>query len=175
MGISRQELAAMEAADREIEETFRMTQEEFLDASSRDRKAKTEKLDNREQNRTKWRKDYYRKNREKLLEYQREYRKTHKEEKARQNKAYKEAHRESISAWGKAYYQANKEKIDARTRAYNQANREKVRAYHRERYRKKKAERDGKAGALRAVRVLAQGERGQGGLENVPEVVPADA
>ena len=194
VGISRDELAAMEAADREIEETFRMTQEDFLASGERDRAARFDQMDQKTQQTRLRERAYYQAHAEERRAYRRKRSREHPEREAAWNRAWREANKEHIAAYGKAYreshkeqiqaknkaygpgwYQRNKERVAAYNKAYREKNREKLLAYDRERHRKKKEERDGKAGALRAVRVLAQGERGQGVLENVPEVVPADA
>ena len=175
VGISREELAAMEAADREIEETFRMTQEDFLASGERDRAARFDQMDQKAQQTRLRERAYYQAHEEERRAYRRKRSREHPEREAAWNRAWREANKEHIAAYGKAYRESHKEQIRAKNKAYREKNREKLLAYDRERHRKKKEERDGKAGALRAVRALAQGERGQGGLENVPEVVPLDA
>ena len=83
-----EELAEMAAADREIEETFRLSQED-IDLSRRmDREAKDDRKDNRERKLAAQKKAYREANREKVMEYQR---------------AYREANREKYNAYQRGY------------------------------------------------------------------------
>lgn len=88
-----EELAEMAAADREIEETFRLSQED-IDLSRRmDREAKDDRKDNRER------------------------------KVAAQQKAYREANREKVAAQQRAWYEANREKYNAYQRGYKRRKR----------------------------------------------------
>ena len=98
-----EELAAMAAADREIEEEFRLTREEWDAAKARDRSSRYDNLDEKGR---------------KIAEAQ---------------KAYYEANREKIAEAKKAYYEANREKIAEAQKAYREANREKIAEKRRER------------------------------------------
>ena len=101
-----EELEELRRADQEIEENFRITQEEINQSRKRDRESDLESLDHHQR---------------KIAAYQ---------------AAYREANREKIAAYHAAYREVNREKIAAQKAAYRKANREKYNAYHREYQRK---------------------------------------
>ena len=103
-----EELAELAAADKEIDESFCLTNEELRESRMRDRRAKLDAMDNRER---------------KIADQQR---------------AYYEANREKIADQQRAYYEANREKIADQKRAYYEANRENWNRYMRDYRKKKK-------------------------------------
>lgn len=126
-----EELEELRQADAEIDENFEMTHEEYLTSRKRDLThiSETEKQK---------RKEYYAKNREKLLRKTREYhyRIMPNGKTWRQN--YRDAHRDEINARQRARYRANPNY----SKEYQEKNREKLRAYNREyqRNRRRKEE-----------------------------------
>ena len=69
-----EELAAMRAADEEIEWTFRLTAEDLEASRLADREAKLERLDNKARKIAAAQRKYYAANRDKIAAAQREYR-----------------------------------------------------------------------------------------------------
>ena len=123
-----EELAELAAADKEIDESFCLTNEELRESRMRDRRAKLDAMDNRER---------------KIADQKRAYREANREKIADQQRAYREANREKIADQKRAYYEANREKIADQKRAYREANREDWNRYMRD-YRKKKKEKERK-------------------------------
>ena len=98
--ISREELAAMAAADREIEETFRMTQEDFLASGERDRAARFDQMDQKTQQTRLRERAYYQAHAEERRAYRRKRSREHPEREAAWNRAWREANKEHIAAYG---------------------------------------------------------------------------
>ena len=95
MSFTPEELAAMAAADAEIEAEFFLTNEEAAASSARDREARYLAMDKRGQA---------------LAEYQRRYREANKEALAEYQRRYREANKEAVAERKRRYYEANKEK-----------------------------------------------------------------
>ena len=104
-----EELEELRRADAEIDENFRLTNEEIQASRKRDRESVVDLKDHRGK---------------KI---------------AAQQAAYYEAHKEKIAAQQAAYREANKEKIAAQQAAWRKKNREKWNAYQREYRKKRKA------------------------------------
>ncbi|CAK5084694.1 unnamed protein product [Meloidogyne enterolobii] len=71
-------------------------------------------------NKSKYKKEYYQKNKEKLNEYKRNYKKINREKISQQSKIYREKNNERIQKNKKIYYQNNKEKLNEYQRKYRQ-------------------------------------------------------
>ena len=95
MSFTPEELAAMAAADAEIEAEFFLTNEEAAASSARDREARYLAMDKRGQA---------------VAERQRRYREANKEAVAERNRRYREANKEAVAERNRRYYEANKEK-----------------------------------------------------------------
>lgn len=95
MSFTPEELAAMAAADAEIEAEFFLTNEEAAASSARDREARYLAMDKRGQA---------------VAEYQRRYREANKEAVAEYQRRYYEANKEAVAEYKRRYYEANKEK-----------------------------------------------------------------
>lgn len=95
MSFTQEELAAMAAADAEIEAEFFLTNEEAAASSARDREARYLTMDKRGQA---------------VAEYQRRYREANKEAVAEYKRRYYEANKEAVAERQRRYYEANKEK-----------------------------------------------------------------
>ena len=114
MGISKEDLAAMAAADREIEEGFAITNQEWKEGTQRDREAFERKP-------TGWDPRKERASRERRRESKRArdraryWRDPGKKRSAA--RAYYETHRTEIRMQQKAYYQTVKDEYNARRRA----------------------------------------------------------
>ena len=102
-----EELAAMRAADAEIEASFRLSPDERRAGNARDRRVKLDRSYGREEAQ----RAYYEANREKIAEAKRAYREANREKIAEAKRAYREANREKIAEAQRAYYEANREKI----------------------------------------------------------------
>lgn len=102
MPFTKDELAAMAAADAEIEAGFIRTREDLELSLQLDRRAAFDALDNKKQRAAARNRAYYEANREEI---------------AAQQRAYYEAHREKCIAWQRAYYEANRDEINAKRRA----------------------------------------------------------
>lgn len=141
MGFTKEELAAMAAADREIEAGFALTDEERRESTWLDREAKDQDRNPAE-----------RKNANRC----RAYYAGHREEQRAKQKIYRDKNRETINAKRREAYagnlaarraeardrhQANPEKRRARDRDYYQRNREAVLARNK-RYRDRRKERE---------------------------------
>ena len=109
MMFTPEDLEELRRADAEIDENFRLTNEEMQASRKRDRESVVDRKDHRGK---------------KI---------------AAQQAAYREANREKIAAQKAAYYEANKEKIAAQQAAWKKENREKWNAYQREYRKKRKA------------------------------------
>ena len=96
-----EELAAMRAADEEIEATFRLTKEEREASRRRDLSAMDDKS-------------------RKASERAAIYRKTHREKIAQRQWKYRESHREEERQRYREYYQSHREEIVQRQREYRQ-------------------------------------------------------
>ena len=77
-----EELAAIAAADAEIEADFRMTSADYADSASLDRAARNESMDNRQRAIAAYQRAYYEENKEAIAAYQRAYRARRKEQRA---------------------------------------------------------------------------------------------
>ena len=95
MSFTPEELAAMAAADAEIEAEFFLTNEEAAASTARDREARYLAMDKRGQA---------------VAEYQRRYREANKEAVAEYQRRYREANKEAVAEYQRRYYEANKEK-----------------------------------------------------------------
>lgn len=137
---THQELAAIAAADAEIERTFRMEPSDLARSAAMDREVRVEALppDKRreaEQRRTYYRthqqqaiarsKAYYQSNKDRVAAYMRAYYQRNRDKILSQQRARREAHPE-LKKSSQEYYRANREKILARKKAYYQANREEI-------------------------------------------------
>ena len=117
MPFTKEELAAMEGADAEIEATFCLEREEIERSEELDRQAMGKERDRE--------REYYLRNREQVLQ---------------RRKAYYKENRERITKRQRSYYEKNREKIREKSRAHYRENRERVLAQQREyRQRKKSA------------------------------------
>ena len=74
-----EELAELAAADKEIDESFCLTNEELRESRMRDRRAKLDPMDNRERKIADQHRAYREANREDWNRYMRDYRKKKKE------------------------------------------------------------------------------------------------
>ena len=101
-----EELAAMRAADAEIDRSFRLTQADIELSRKLDRAALIDRMPNKIRRAAAQQKAWYEANREKA---------------AAQKKAWYEANREREAARKKAWYEANREKIAAQQKAYREA------------------------------------------------------
>ena len=110
MPFTPEELAAMAAADAEIEAEFFLTNEEAAASSARDREARYLAMDKRGQAVAKYQRRYYEANKEAVAEYKRRYYEANKEAVAERNRRYYEANKEK---W-KQYAAAKKVKKAAR-------------------------------------------------------------
>ena len=90
--------------------------------------------------RTEWFREYYRKNKEHILQVGKQYRKKNRDVLREKAKAYREKNREAIAAKHKAWYQANKERIKAKSIAYHYEHRDACLEAMRERKRRLKKE-----------------------------------
>ena len=124
MPFTKDELAAMAAADAEIEAGFVRTNEDLEFSRQLDREVKFAALDPEKR---------------RIAAKCRRYYEARREEINAKNRAYREAHREEISAYYRAYYEANREEIAAYYRAYREAHREEINAWRRADYARKKA------------------------------------
>lgn len=95
MPFTREELAAMAAADREIEENFCLDPEDMALSRELDRAAKLEAMTG---------------DKRKVAARQKAYREAHKDQVAAQKKAYREAHKDQVAAQQRAYREARKRK-----------------------------------------------------------------
>lgn len=88
------ELAEMEAADAEIEKSFRLSNEDIRRSRDMDKEVAFDRLPLEKK---------------KIAAYQRAYYEANREEIAAKQRAYREANREEIAANQRAYYEANRE------------------------------------------------------------------
>ena len=110
MPFTPEELAAMAAADAEIEAEFFLTNEEAAASSARDREARYLAMDKRGQAVAERQRRYYEANKQAVAEYQRRYYEANKEALAERQRRYYEANKEK---W-KQYAAAKKAKKAAR-------------------------------------------------------------
>ena len=106
-----EELAALAAADAEIEREFRLTQAEIRDAAERDREARLASYDT---------------HKAQIAAYHRAYYAAHKDEKAAYNQAYYAAHKDKSAAYIRAYYAAHKDEKAEYNRAYYAAHKDEI-------------------------------------------------
>lgn len=99
MAWTKEELAAMAAADAEIERDFRLTPEDLALAREIDREAVFDAKDNVAQ---------------RLAAQQKAYREANREKVAAQKKAYREANRERLADYQRSYRQRKKAEKEAR-------------------------------------------------------------
>lgn len=85
-------------------------------------------------------KEYYKKNKERILNHMKEYYKMNKERILEGNKTYRETHKEEISNRRRKFYRENKNKVNSSYRKYRKRNREKILEYSRNRNKKKRIE-----------------------------------
>lgn len=117
MPFTKDELAAMAAADAEIEAGFMLTRADLELSLQLDRAAVFDAMDNKKQHAAAWRRAYYEANKEKIAAWNRAYREANREEITARKRAYYEANREKCIAWQRAYYEANRDEINAKRRA----------------------------------------------------------
>ena len=98
-----EELAELEAIDRELDETFRQTPEEIAESRRRDRRAVLDSMSPDARKIAEAKKAYYEANRDKIAEAK---------------KAYREANRDKIAGAQKAYREANRDKYNKYMRLY---------------------------------------------------------
>lgn len=110
MPFTREELAAMAAADREIEENFCLDPEDMALSRELDRAAKLEAMTG---------------DKRKVAAQQKAYREAHKDQLAARKKAWYEAHKDQVAARKKAYREAHKDQLAARQKAYREARKRK--------------------------------------------------
>ena len=110
MPFTPEELAAMAAADAEIEAEFVLTNEEAAASTARDREARYLAMDKHGQALAERNRRYYEANKEALAEYQRRYYEANKEALAEYQRRYYEANKEALAERNRRYYEANKEK-----------------------------------------------------------------
>ena len=79
------------------------------------------------------RKEYYKDNKEQLIEYHREYQKNNKEQISEYQKEYKKNNKEQLSEYKREYYENNKEQI----KEYYEKNKEQINEKRRERRKQK--------------------------------------
>ena len=139
MPFTKDELAAMAAADAEIEAGFVRTNEDLEFSRQLDREVKFAALDPEKRRIAAKCRRYYEAHREEINAKNRAYYEAHREEISAYYRAYYEAHREEIAAYQRAYHQAHREEIAARERAYREAHREEINARRRADYARKKA------------------------------------
>jgi hypothetical protein len=89
------------------------------------------------------RKEYIHNNKNIIAEKKKEYREKNKEVIAEKKKQYHERNRENLNSKKREHYQQNREALTEKAKEYRKTNCEAVRARDRERYAKKKAEREG--------------------------------
>lgn len=80
--------------------------------------------------------EYYRKNRERMLENQRRYDDAHKEQISERNKRYYQEHKAEICAQQKEYHAEHREEYKARSKAWREAHPDKVKEYRLKTYGK---------------------------------------
>lgn len=88
MGFTAEELAEMARADADIENTFRLTNEDIALGRQLDREAVLDGMDARSRKLAEYKRQYYEANREKLAEYQRQYREANREKLAANQRQY---------------------------------------------------------------------------------------
>lgn len=100
------------------------------------------KLTITEEEKKKRQREYYQKNKDRIIEYNRNYAKNHKrkftDKKKEYNKKYSKEHREKLRLKAKEYREEHREEILAQRKKYREENREKILAYkkeYRERHR----------------------------------------
>lgn len=118
MSFTPEELAAMAAADAQIEAEFKLTYEEVqlsrrLDAYAVWQRSSWEEIEKRELNKQKHQRDYQKGN-ERKKQYQREYYQRNKQRCIARKKAWYQENRASVIAQQKAYKAKRKELHHAR-------------------------------------------------------------
>ena len=127
MPFTAEELAAMAAADAEIEREFELTADEYKLSQQIDEEAIIARLTQSQQEKRKQRTV----NKEKIAKWQHKYRETHRDKLAEYNRLYYAAHKNEIAARKHEYYIANKERILKHQRGYYAANKEQILARER--------------------------------------------
>ena len=98
MGFTREELAAMRAADAEIEESFLLSREEREEARLRDRDSSEQLRTHQEVKELQYHREYYYKNRERINAQRREYYRENRERilanRAKERRGVSEAERD---------------------------------------------------------------------------------
>jgi hypothetical protein len=140
MGFTQEELAAMAAADAEIEAEFYLTDAERREGTLMDREAKQQEWGQKRRKNAERCKAYYEANREAVRAKQAEHRKEHREEINEKRRAAYAANIEDRRAEARDRHAANPEKRRAMARAYYRRNREAVLARNK-RYRERAKER----------------------------------
>ena len=126
MAFTPEELAAMRAADAEIEAEFTLTDAERREGNLLDREAKAQDWTPKERKNAKRCKAYYDANRDHIRAQQNQHRREHRDEvNAKRREAYA-ANIEARRAEARDRHAANPEKRRARDREYYQRNREAV-------------------------------------------------
>ena len=142
MGFTQEELAAMRAADAEIEESFLLSREEREEARLRDRDSSEQLRTHQEVKELQYHREYYYKNRERINAQRREYYRENRErilaqraKKYAENRDYerklrhdrRQADPEGLKAYRRDYYQRNREKVLARNKRYRDRRKERGR------------------------------------------------
>ena len=155
MPFTPEELAAIRAADEEIERDFELTEEERAFGFQLDWEARTSRLSESQQKTAARDRKRYLAKRDKYLRRLKDWCKANPDRVAAANRAYRESHREQLKERDARYYQANRDKrlaqgreyrkahreeILAKQRAYREAHKEEINARDRKRHAKKRAE-----------------------------------
>ena len=136
---TKEELAAMAAADEEIDREFQLTNEELRASRARDRAAVLAAMEPEKRKTAEANRAYREANRDKIAEAGRAYRAANRDKIAETNRAYRAANRDKIAETKRAYYEANRDKILEAKRAYYEANLLMRIAYAREYQRKRRS------------------------------------
>ena len=88
--------------------------------------------------RTEYLKEYYIKNKSKILERQREYNLEHVEQRIQYQKEYNKNNREALNDYQRNYYYKIHDKMLSYQREYNNNNKERIKEYQKEYYVKRK-------------------------------------
>lgn len=88
--------------------------------------------------RTEYLKEYYIKNKSKILERQREYNLEHVEQRIQYQKEYNRNNREALNDYQRKYYYKIHDKMLSYQREYNNNNKERIKEYQKEYYVKRK-------------------------------------
>ena len=118
MPFTPEELAAMAAADAEIEANFHLTNEDLARSRALDRYTAFSRLPPEKRKQAAQKKAWYEANRDKVAAQKKAYREANRDKVAAQKKAHREANRDKVAAQKKAWYEANRDKYNAYMRDY---------------------------------------------------------